>query len=86
MRGGPRSLSPHLTLPPPHAQNLMFLTPPINTNQVKKSDHIRHWQLLGSSFPTTASLGLEPRPRSPSPLPRTDLIIRRQPAITTRAG
>lgn len=70
----PRS-EPHVPHPPPSS---------ISTTEVKKSDHVRHRQLLGSSSPTMASLGLEPRP--PHPTPRPDLIVRRQPAITTREG
>lgn len=73
VRGGPRSLSPHLTPPPPHAHNLMFLTPPPNSPSPPPKSKYQTMFVIGSCWvplpPTTASLGLEPRPCSPQPPP-----------------
>lgn len=74
--GACRLTSPH---PPPHAHNLMFLTPPqfsITTTQVKISDHVRHWQLLGSTSPYHGLPGAGAASLLPSTPARTDLIVR----------
>lgn len=89
VRGGPRSPSLHLTPPPTHALNLLFLssstpphTHPSPPPQVKKSDHARQRQQVGS-IPSPPQPLLGPR-RVPAP-PAAILSPRRQRSLFRRA-
>lgn len=75
VRGGPRSLSPHLTPPPPHAHNLMFLThTPILHHHHHPSQKIRPCSSLaavGLHFPLPQppwGWSRVPAPLNPLPL------------------
>lgn len=86
VRGGPRSLSPHLTPPPPHAQNLMFSSPPPPPLTPPKSKNQTMFVIDSCWAPLPLPWPPWGWSRVPAPPPHLDLIVRGQPAITTRAG
>lgn len=79
VRGGPRSPSPHLTPPPTHAPNLLFLMllpqsfTTTKLKKKKKSDHARPRQLLGSD-PCPPPPARLPRARAASLLPPAPIL------------
>lgn len=90
MRGGPRSPSPHLTPPPTHAPNLLFLMllpQSFTTTKLKKK---KNQTMLGLGSCWAPSRAPRPPQDSPGPAPRPCSPQRRSyrptTAIAVRAG